>query len=50
MKLNELNIRLHSLVVFRSLLEEPVLKALLAYLECRGKAGIRICGVCGKTL
>ena len=41
MKLNELNIRLHALTVFRSLMEEPVLKALLRYLECRGAEDIQ---------
>lgn len=35
MMLNELYIRLNSLTIFRSLLTDPVLEALNAYLECR---------------
>lgn len=39
MKLSELNLRLHALTVFRSLLEDPVLKALSVFLERRETAG-----------
>ena len=35
MSLYELSCRLHALVVFRALLSDPVVRALLAYLDCR---------------
>ena len=36
-KLQELNIRLRSLAIFRALLEDPVIAALCEYLDCVGK-------------
>ena len=38
MKLNELHIRLNSLAIFRALLRDPVVSALLDYLNSREKA------------